>query len=206
MELNKCKCGGNAKVFYSFGLFIASCDKKNCKRMIQLNTEQETGEMWNAANPETAQELKDPCDGCDNPHAGMGCDCTKRWNYDKKKAALEKKRVDEINETLAGLNMPTEPKETGTRILIQGSNDCMRWTTLGDEKDPVQSPSHYTWIKGIECKDVVKHFSCFAGQAIQYIWRAGHKGDNAIEDLKKAQECLKIEIERLESEANNGKI
>lgn len=63
--------------------------------------------------------------------------------------------------------------------------------------DPIHHPSHYTWIPGIECKDVSKHFSSMVGQAIQYQWRHLYKG-HPIEDLKKAVDCLLIEIDRLE--------
>lgn len=61
--------------------------------------------------------------------------------------------------------------------------------------DSVTKPEHYMWIP-IECKDVVKHFSCMVGQAIQYQWRHMYKG-RPVEDLEKAVECLKVEIARL---------
>jgi hypothetical protein len=63
--------------------------------------------------------------------------------------------------------------------------------------DVVKNPSHYTWIKGIECKDVVSHFDFNKGCAIKYIWRSGKK-DNEIQDLKKAIECLNNEIKYIE--------
>lgn len=53
----------------------------------------------------------------------------------------------------------------------------------------VNSPDHYTWIDGIECIDIAEHFDICLGSALQYIWRAGRKGDNedlTIQDLKKA--------------------
>ena len=65
--------------------------------------------------------------------------------------------------------------------------------------DPVKHPDHYTWIPGIECKDVIKHFkSPFVAFAMKYEWRHAHSG-KAIQDLKKAIECLLIEVERLEN-------
>jgi hypothetical protein len=64
---------------------------------------------------------------------------------------------------------------------------------------PVAHPGHYTWIPGIECADVSKHFSSMTGQAIQYIWRHRHKG-KPIEDLEKAVCFLQIEIEKLKGE------
>jgi len=64
--------------------------------------------------------------------------------------------------------------------------------------DPVTKPSHYNWHpSGVECKTIAEAFCYNLGCAIEYIWWAGRKGD-VIEDLKKAQEHIKNEIERLE--------
>lgn len=50
------------------------------------------------------------------------------------------------------------------------------------------NPQHYKRIKGIECIDVVENFDFCLGNAIKYIWRAGHKtGTDKLTDLKKAQ-------------------
>jgi len=74
--------------------------------------------------------------------------------------------------------------------------------------DPVRCPQHYTWLPGIECKEIVRHFSFNLGSAIKYIWRAGRKGDkegtkrtkeNKIKDLEKAIESIHNEI-RFEKE------
>ncbi len=62
--------------------------------------------------------------------------------------------------------------------------------------DTVNSPSHYTWLPGIECTKISRWFSCNVGQAIQYIYRHGHKG-SAVEDLRKAVKFLEFEIEFL---------
>lgn len=63
--------------------------------------------------------------------------------------------------------------------------------------DPVNHPAHYNaHPAGIECIDVVEHFSFNVGNAIKYAWRAGLKGD-VIEDLRKAAWYLQREIERL---------
>lgn len=61
-------------------------------------------------------------------------------------------------------------------------------------EDNVEHPDHYTWIPGIECKDVIRHFPPFLAFAIKYIWRCNHKG-NKKEDLQKAIKCLQIEME-----------
>lgn len=66
--------------------------------------------------------------------------------------------------------------------------------------DNVKSPNHYTWLKGIECIQVTKHFNFILGNAIKYIWRSQQPGRNrekVLEDLLKAREYLEIEIHEL---------
>ena len=63
--------------------------------------------------------------------------------------------------------------------------------------DSVKHPNHYTWISNIESRDVAKHFSYHAGNAIKYIWRHQKKG-SPIQDLRKAIRNLEYEVERLE--------
>jgi hypothetical protein len=60
----------------------------------------------------------------------------------------------------------------------------------------VDHPLHYnSQGSGIECIDVVEWMGFSLGNAIKYIWRADHKG-NDIEDLEKARWYLDREIER----------
>ncbi len=72
-----------------------------------------------------------------------------------------------------------------------------RETLAPPSGDEVLEPDHYKWIAGIECKDVVRHFPFLLGNAIKYIWRSGRKGDK-LKDLRKARECLDVEIRTLE--------
>lgn len=65
--------------------------------------------------------------------------------------------------------------------------------------DAVVHPPHYGQVPNIECIDVVQHFNFNRGNAIKYVWRAGAKG-NPVEDLLKAIEYCKFEIERIENE------
>ena len=66
--------------------------------------------------------------------------------------------------------------------------------------DAVKKPSHYcSHPSGVECKDIIKYFSWSLGNAIKYLWRADLKND-AIEDLEKARECIKIEIDKIKEE------
>lgn len=61
-------------------------------------------------------------------------------------------------------------------------------------KEVVDHPDHYNWF-GIECVQVVEHFTFNLGNAIKYIWRAGRKGDY-VTDLKKAIWCIQREIDK----------
>ena len=64
--------------------------------------------------------------------------------------------------------------------------------------DAINHPPHYTsHPSGVECIQVTEHMTFCLGNAIKYIWRAGHKGDK-IEDLRKARFYIEREIARLE--------
>lgn len=63
----------------------------------------------------------------------------------------------------------------------------------------VDNPKHYGWHPtGIKCVDIAEYFNFNLGTAIKYIWRAGHKTDDPIEDLQKAAWYINREIERLQ--------
>ena len=68
--------------------------------------------------------------------------------------------------------------------------------------DNVNHPSHYeSVVKGVECIDVTENFNFNRGNAIKYIWRAGHKDKSKeIEDLRKAAWYIQREILRLKKE------
>ena len=69
----------------------------------------------------------------------------------------------------------------------------------------VNHPSHYnSSVPGIECIEVARHFDFDMGNAIKYLWRAGHKTeadttaiDKQIEDLQKAIWYINDEIATL---------
>lgn len=61
--------------------------------------------------------------------------------------------------------------------------------------DPVNSPSHYTWLGGIEVIDITEHFSFTLGNVLKYVMRADHKG-KPVEDLLKARYYLNRELKR----------
>ena len=68
--------------------------------------------------------------------------------------------------------------------------------------NPARKVNHYNWIEGVECKDVVSHFSYNTGVAIAYIWRHLHKG-SMIEDLEKAVDHLRYEIDVIKALPNS---
>lgn len=66
------------------------------------------------------------------------------------------------------------------------------------EYEQVDHPPHYAHPSGVECIDVVEHFSFNLGNAIKYIWRAGSKpGVDAETDLAKAAWYINRELERI---------
>ena len=67
--------------------------------------------------------------------------------------------------------------------------------------DVVNHPPHYrNHPSGVECIEVTEHMNFTLGNAVKYIWRAGLKSDNPIEDLKKAEWYVRREIQRLEKQ------
>lgn len=64
--------------------------------------------------------------------------------------------------------------------------------------DDVNHPAHYTQHpSGVECIQVVEHMSFNLGNAVKYIWRAGLKSPDTIEDLRKAVWYIGREMYRL---------
>ena len=74
--------------------------------------------------------------------------------------------------------------------------------------DNVNHPKHYeTSVPNIECIDVTENFNFNRGNAIKYIWRAGHKDKSKeIEDLRKADWYINREIERLTREREESNV
>lgn len=61
--------------------------------------------------------------------------------------------------------------------------------------DAINSPAHYTsHPSGIECIQITEHFGFNIGNAIKYLWRAGLKTSDPIEDLEKAAWYVAREI------------
>ncbi|GAA2687784.1 DUF3310 domain-containing protein [Nonomuraea recticatena] len=69
--------------------------------------------------------------------------------------------------------------------------------------DHIERPAHYTsHPSGIECIQVAEHFGFNLGNVFKYVWRAGLKTEDPLEDLRKAKWYIEREIGR--HEASNG--
>lgn len=77
--------------------------------------------------------------------------------------------------------------------------------------DNVNHPTHYTGHpSGVECIQITEHFGFCVGNAIKYLWRAGHKAETGktarqkeIEDLQKARWYIDREIRRLKRDGDD---
>lgn len=69
--------------------------------------------------------------------------------------------------------------------------------------DPINHPTHYTsHPSGIEPITITKHMNFCLGNVIKYVMRADYKG-NRLDDLKKAQYYLNLEISEAEGRKEN---
>jgi hypothetical protein len=67
------------------------------------------------------------------------------------------------------------------------------------ENDPI-NPDHYrSHPSGVECILISREFSFCLGNVIKYVWRAGVKTRDPLQDLRKARRYLDEEIVRLET-------
>lgn len=64
--------------------------------------------------------------------------------------------------------------------------------------DNVDHPAHYNkHPSGIECIEIVRHFTFNIGNAIKYLWRAGLKTNDPCQDLEKAIWYIQDELARV---------
>lgn len=93
-------------------------------------------------------------------------------------------------------NLPPGSVEDQPRTL----DDIIRQTRANLKDQMVNHPPHYTQHpSGVECIQITEHMNFCLGNAVKYIWRAGLKSEDAIEDLKKARFYIEREIKRLEA-------
>lgn len=63
------------------------------------------------------------------------------------------------------------------------------------------NPQHYrSHPSGVECIEITEHMNFCLGNAVKYIWRAGLKSDDPVEDLRKARWYITRELDRLGAE------
>lgn len=93
--------------------------------------------------------------------------------------------------------------------LIPGSERNVSANTVEmpaiPQHDAVNHPRHYNdHPSGVECIDIVEHFSFNVGNAVKYLWRAGLKpGATELDDLRKAEWYISRELDRLLSEGGH---
>lgn len=64
--------------------------------------------------------------------------------------------------------------------------------------DNINNPKHYTeHLSGVECIQITEHMNFCIGNAVKYLWRAGLKHDDSLEDLRKARWYIEREIQRI---------
>lgn len=82
----------------------------------------------------------------------------------------------------------------GDPVWTKGYNRAKRNVS----QDLVNHPRHYTsHPSGVECIEITEYYNFNVGNAVKYLWRAGLKNDDALEDLEKSLWYIKREIGRL---------
>lgn len=117
----------------------------------------------------------------------------------------------------ARLNNDEEGKKSAVSEMETAMCDAMQLLKCFIERkdkeqktDNVNHPSHYnSHPSGIECIEIARHHNFNIGNTIKYLWRAGLKSeegmedtDKQVEDLNKAIWYIKDEIKRI-TEFNN---
>lgn len=65
----------------------------------------------------------------------------------------------------------------------------------------VHHPKHYSeHPSGVECIHIAQEFNYNLGNVIKYVWRAGLKTENPLQDLQKAAKYIEFEIARIQRE------
>lgn len=148
---------------------------------LNLTQEQEEVEFVEEGFPAVAEHWERATDSADSADSAAG--------EDRDSSASRQHYID------TGRYLQPGEAWTTNQVLITYPGVVSR-TEPADDSDPVEHPNHYTRINGLECIEVTRHFNFCLGNAIKYIWRAGHKGD-AVQDLRKAIQYLEFEIDRL---------
>jgi len=128
--------------------------------------------------------MRDPCI---EKYRGYDDECSYAWDATVNNYIKIEGEAWFDNPSYAGITLPQESRAS-------------------EDKEKVSHPSHYTYGK-IECIDFIldKQLDFPLGNAVKYIVRAGRKSEEGmtdhektIEDLKKAIQYIRFEIEHLE--------
>lgn len=93
------------------------------------------------------------------------------------------------------VDAPQQPE-----VRTHNLGDLLKEKLAENQYDMVNHPPHYTQHpSGVECIQVTEHMNFCLGNAVKYIWRAGLKSNNPIQDLEKAVFYLNREIKRLKA-------
>lgn len=94
--------------------------------------------------------------------------------------------------------MDTVSRFTQDGKAAQTLGDIIAESLAKNQDEVVNHPKHYTQHpSGVECIQITEHLNFCLGNAIKYIWRAGLKADDPVQDLKKARFYIEREIKRL---------
>lgn len=118
--------------------------------------------------------------------------------------------LQNTNPVMTGVTTPEK------HILNQKENVKLKvYMTMNEQNtDNVNHPAHYnSHPSGIECIEIARHHNFNIGNTIKYLWRAGLKSeegmedtDKQVEDLNKAIWYLKDEIKRITEFENKTKL
>ena len=129
-------------------------------------------------------------DGCAELLSPMGKKFSVRHLGSDEGIYFRKSRDTEIIDYLNELAVNTDVKDGGGDEMVRDIPD----EDFRALPDPVEHPSHYTWLKdacGIEVIDITRHMDFDLGNAVKYILRAGHKPERGYTDKEKMIEDLR---------------
>lgn len=100
-------------------------------------------------------------------------------------------------DTISRFNNATTPEQADANRETFG--DMLNRALEQERHVAVNTPPHYrAHASGVECIQITEHMNFCLGNAVKYIWRAGLKADDPIQDLEKAIWYIKREISRLD--------
>lgn len=101
---------------------------------------------------------------------------------------------------ITGHTYPFTAVDQKPEVRTHHLGDMLKEKLAESKYDMVNHPPHYTQHpSGVECIQITEHMNFCLGNAVKYIWRAGLKSNNPVQDLEKAVFYLNREIQRLKA-------